>query len=263
MGHTTASNPSATVEIEIEGAFVRFGSTDALSNVSLQVTSGKTVALIGQSGCGKSTLLRSIIGLVRLRNGRVYVRDQIVCDENIREIRRLIGYVIQEGGLFPHLTARQNVALVPQHLKWQAARIDSRVRELADLVSIPVDALDRYPTQLSGGQRQRVSLMRALVLDPAILLLDEPLGALDPIIRSDLQVQLKNIFSRLGKTVVIVTHDLSEAAHFADDIVLMRNGTIAQRGTIADLTEQPADEFVATFIASQHSAQIGHAEPKK
>lgn len=243
-------------EISIEGASVRFGSTDALSNVSLAIACGTTVALIGQSGCGKSTLLRSIIGLVKLNAGRIIVQQNPVTTDNLRQIRRNIGYVIQEGGLFPHLTARQNVALVPNHLNWPAAKTAARIDELANLVSIPAEALSRYPTQLSGGQRQRVSLMRALVLDPAILLLDEPLGALDPIIRSDLQTQLKDIFARLGKTVVIVTHDLSEAAHFASDIVLMRDGEIAQRGSLTDLATNPVDDFVARFVESQHVASV-------
>ena len=164
-----------------------------------------------------------------------------------------MGYVIQDGGLFPHLTARGNAALVARFLGWDAERIDGRLDELVELTHFPADGLDRYPAQLSGGQRQRVSLMRALMLDPDVLLMDEPLGALDPMIRRDLQGELRAIFRSLGKTVVMVTHDLGEAGYFGDTIVLIREGRIVQRGSFRDLLTAPADAFVTEFVNAQRS----------
>ena len=164
-----------------------------------------------------------------------------------------MGYVIQEGGLFPHLTAQQNVTLVARYLNWSSDKIDHRLSQLASLVQLNPDSLSRYPAELSGGQRQRVSLMRALMLDPDVLLLDEPLGSLDPMIRFDLQNDLRKIFQQLHTTVVLVTHDLSEAAFFADHIVLLKDGKIVQRGSLRDLIDAPADPFVESFIRAQRS----------
>jgi osmoprotectant transport system ATP-binding protein len=168
-------------------------------------------------------------------------------------LRQRMGYVIQDGGLFPHLCARDNVALMAQYLGWSDTRIASRITELAALTHFPIDALNRFPIQLSGGQQQRVSLMRALMLDPEVLLLDEPLGALDPMIRRDLQVDLREVFTSLGKTVLLVTHDLGEAAFFADNVVLLRAGRIVQQGTMTQLLSEPADDFVRRFIQAQRS----------
>lgn len=164
-----------------------------------------------------------------------------------------MGFVIQEGGLFPHLTAQRNVTLMARYLGWAEGRVAGRIRSLSELTHFPSDALSRYPAQLSGGQRQRVSLMRALMLDPDVLLLDEPLGSLDPMIRADLQADLREIFQRLRKTVVMVTHDIGEAGFFSDAIVLMRDGHIVQRGTLEDLVESPVDPFVTQFINAQRS----------
>jgi osmoprotectant transport system ATP-binding protein len=162
-----------------------------------------------------------------------------------------MGYVIQEGGLFPHLTARSNAALLARHLGWDADRINARVRELTGLVQLSPDRLDQRPGQLSGGQRQRVSLMRALMLDPDVLLLDEPLGALDPMIRADLQDDLRTIFRQLDKTVVLVTHNIGEAGYFGDEIVLLRDGGVVQQGTMHALLDAPASDFVTDFIRAQ------------
>jgi len=159
--------------------------------------------------------------------------------------------VIQNGGLFPHLTARRNVTLMARYLNWKRSEIEARLLELAELTQFPLDGLDRYPVQLSGGQKQRLALMRALMLDPKVLLLDEPLGALDPIIRFDLQTDLKRIFQRLRKTVVLVTHDLDEAEYFGDSIVLMREGRIVQQGSIHEMVNAPIDPFVTHFIHAQ------------
>lgn len=168
-----------------------------------------------------------------------------------------MGYVIQDGGLFPHLSARDNVALLASHLGWDQPRIDARLETLADLVQIPMDRLDSFPLQLSGGQQQRISLMRALMLDPDVLLLDEPLGALDPMIRADLQSDLRRIFRTLDKTVVLVTHDLHEAGYFGDTILLLRDGRIEQQGTFAELLDQPATPFVESFINAQRTVFDG------
>jgi osmoprotectant transport system ATP-binding protein len=194
-----------------------------------------------------------IVGLVRPDSGRVIVNGEVLSPATLERLRHATGYVIQDGGLFPHLTARQNVTLLAQHLRKEAGAVARRVSELAALVAIPEDALQRYPQQLSGGQRQRVGLMRALMLDPPLLLLDEPLGALDPVTRHELQSELKSIFGRLEKSVVMVTHDMGEAAYFADEIVMMRDGRIVQRGAVDDLIERPAEPYVTEFIRAQRA----------
>jgi len=228
-----------------------FGSSVALHEIDLEVNPGETLALIGPSGCGKSTLLRLMIGLLQPDSGRVTLDGEELREENLREMRRRMGYVIQSGGLFPHLTVGDNAALQARHLGWSADRVAARITELAGLTRLPLELLERYPAQLSGGQRQRVSLVRALMLDPEVLLLDEPLGALDPMIRFDLQEDLRQIFRSLSKTVVLVTHDLTEAAFFADRIVLLDQGRIAQQGSFTDLWERPADDFVSRFVRAQ------------
>ena len=168
-----------------------------------------------------------------------------------------MGYVVQEGGLFPHLTAAQNVSLMARHLGWSRARIDERESELVALTRFPRDALGRYPFELSGGQRQRVSLMRALMLDPELLLLDEPLGAIDPLVRAELQEDLARVFAQRNKSVILVTHDLAEAAFFAGRVALMRGGRVVQQGRVEDLVRAPADPFVTRFVAAQPRLVFG------
>lgn len=226
--------------LELQGVTKSFGSVAAVRNIHLRVRPHETTVLLGPSGCGKSTLLRLLMGLVRPDHGRVLLGEEEILAVNARAMRQRMGYVIQDGGLFPHLTARQNVCLLARHLRWDPPRIESRIHELCGLVRLPRDCLGRYPVQLSGGQRQRVSLMRALMLDPQVLLLDEPLGALDPLIRADLQADLRQVFRTLSKTVVLVTHDIGEAGDFGDDIVLLRDGTIMQRGSLVSLVRHPA-----------------------
>ncbi len=228
-----------------------YGTTAAVDALDLTVGAGKTTVLIGPSGCGKSTLLRLMIGLVRPDAGQVRFEGELVRSDNVMRLRRKMGYVIQDGGLFPHLTARANATLVARHLAWDRQRIDDRLDELLELTGLPASGLDRYPAQLSGGQSQRVSLMRALMLDPDVLLMDEPLGALDPMIRRRLQADLRSIYRTLGKTVVMVTHDLGEAGYFADTIVLMRQGRIVQSGSFCDLLDAPAEAFVTEFVNAQ------------
>ncbi len=192
-----------------------------------------------------------MIGLIAPDKGQVLFDGLALTSETVLAIRRKMGYVIQEGGLFPHLTAAKNVSLLATSLDTSEEQVSKRTAELANLTQLPLAALTRYPVELSGGQRQRVSLMRALMLDPDVLLLDEPLGALDPMIRADLQRDLKEIFQELKKTVVMVTHDLAEAAYFADDIVLLKQGRIVQRGTLQNLLDNPADEFTTVFVNAQ------------
>ncbi len=237
--------------IELRQVAKRYGATEAVRPLDLVVPVGLTLALIGPSGCGKSTLLRLMIGLVAPDRGRVLIDGTPLTRGTARGLRHRMGCVLQDGGLFPHLTARDNVTLLARHLGRDRVWIDERLGELAALTRFPLDGLMRFPVQLSGGQRQRVSLMRALMLDPDVLLLDEPLGALDPIIRSDLQSDLKTVFEALGKTVVLVTHDLGEAAFLGDELVLLRDGAIVQRGTVTDLAERPASPFVTRFLSAQ------------
>lgn len=233
-----------------------YGKIQAVSSLDLTIAQGETTVLIGPSGCGKSTLLRMMNGLVVPDSGEVRWLGERLLAENLAQIRQRQGYVIQEGGLFPHLSARDNVSLLVRYLGWDLHRIDTRIGELAGLTQLPIVTLDRYPRELSGGQRQRVSLMRALMPDPDLLLLDEPLGSLDPMIRADLQADLRRIFEDLDKTVVLVTHDLAEADYFSDIIVLMRQGMIVQIGSIAKLASEPADPFVSSFIEAQRRLQI-------
>jgi osmoprotectant transport system ATP-binding protein len=237
--------------IAFRGINKSFGTVRALGPLDLEVPAGQTCVLIGPSGCGKSTLLRLFLGLLHSESGEIVFEGRVLGQGRSDEFRRKTGYVIQDGGLFPHLTARENATLMARHRTLPSAEIDRRLQELTSLVKLPPSSLDRYPSQLSGGQRQRVGLMRALMLDPEVLLLDEPLGALDPMHRYDLQDDLKNIFSRLKKTVLLVTHDLSEAHFFADRIVLLKDGAIMQEGTLRDFMDHPADEFVTRFVLAQ------------
>ncbi len=237
--------------LSLENVSKTYGRTLALAPLDLRLAVGETTVVIGPSGCGKSTLMGLMIGLIRPDQGRVRFGDTELTPETAPDIRRRTGYVIQDGGLFPHMTARDNISLMARQLGWAPDRITQRLDELAELTHFPAEALARYPVELSGGQRQRVSLMRALMLDPELLLLDEPLGALDPMIRFDLQNDLSAIFEALSKTVVLVTHDIAEAGFFADTIALMRDGEIIQKGTLDDLVTAPADPFVTRFIRAQ------------
>ena len=235
---------------ELSGVKKRYG---VLGPVDLRIDERETVALIGPSGAGKSTLLRMLNGLVAPDAGEVRFRGRPL-PEDLAPLRRQIGYVIQGGGLFPHLDARGNAALVARWLGWDEPRIEARIADLAALVRLPEDALARPPSRLSGGQAQRVGLMRALMLDPEVLLLDEPLGSLDPITRFDLQEDLRAAFARLEKTVVLVTHDLAEAAFFAPRLVLLRDGRVVQSGSARELCSAPAEAFVERFVRAQRAA---------
>jgi osmoprotectant transport system ATP-binding protein len=219
---------------------------------------GETVALIGPSGSGKSTLLRLLLGLAAPDEGEVRFLGEPVGGGDA--FRRRIGYVVQGGALFPHLTAAENASIVARHLRWDPGRVARRLADLAALARLSPEALARFPRALSGGQAQRVSLVRALFLDPEVLLLDEPLGALDPITRAELQEDLRRAFEDLRKTVLFVTHDLAEAAFFSRRLVLLREGRIAQEGALDDLARSPADAFVARFVRAQRTLVLP-AEP--
>jgi osmoprotectant transport system ATP-binding protein len=247
------SSNASSEAFELHGVSKRYGNVVALDDVTLGFPAGSTTALIGSSGSGKSTLLRILLGLEWPDRGQVRVDGRVLEQARVLELRRRVGYVIQDGGLFPHLTALGNLALLPHHLGWSRDRIRQRAEELAALAHLPPDALERYPAELSGGQRQRVALMRGLMLNPGALLLDEPLGALDPIVRHELQDELKHIFEQLGKTVIVVTHDIAEAAWFADRIVLFRRGKVVQDGRLEDLRQRPVDPFVTHFVEAQRT----------
>ncbi|HVR69936.1 MAG TPA: ATP-binding cassette domain-containing protein [Vicinamibacteria bacterium] len=236
--------------IQLEDVTKTFGDVVAIDHVSARLESGLTHVLLGSSGCGKSTILRLILGLITPDSGAIRVDGRGAGGPSPSE-RGRIGYVVQQGGLYPHLTSRRNVSLPAEARRWDEGRIRARVGELAELVGLDDTILQLYPTELSGGQRQRVSLMRALVLDPPILLLDEPLGSLDALVRAELQEQLKAIFSPMGKTVVLVTHDIREASFFGHTITLMTEGRIVQSGSFADLAKRPASEFVTAFLNAQ------------
>jgi osmoprotectant transport system ATP-binding protein len=226
--------------IELRHVSKSFGGRVALDDVSLTIPSGTTHVLLGSTGSGKSTILKIILGLVRPDAGEV----------NVEPAAR-IGYVVQDGALYPHLTIARNATLPARAAGWNEPTQAARLRALAELVDLETALLDLYPHELSSGQRQRAGLLRALMLDPPVLLLDEPLGSLDPIARAELQSQLVAIIGALEKTVVVVTHDVREAFVFGASITLLSRGRVVQQGTFADLARRPAEAFVAEFLRAQ------------
>ena len=232
-----------------------FGNLQVLKPTTVDFRTGESTVLIGPSGCGKSTLLRILVGLIDADAGTILFDGIPLTTQNIQQQRQRMGYVIQDGGLFPHLTARQNVGLLATHLGWDQDKVKARIEELAELTRLPRVALDRYPSQISGGQRQRVGIMRALMLDPAVMLLDEPMGALDPMVRFDLQEDLRKIFRTLGKTSIMVTHDMGEAAFFGDRVMMLGEGEVVQEGRLEELIQNPINEYVARFINAQRIPQ--------
>jgi len=237
--------------LEFRGVSKSFDGTVVVHPFDLSIEPGEVVVLLGPSGCGKTTILRMVAGLVAPTAGQITVDSIPLTGQTVNAVRRKLGYVIQEGGLFPHLTAVENVTLMPRHDSWPRKQVDERLTQLVQMTQFPTSGLDRYPNELSGGQRQRLSLMRALFLDPRILLLDEPLGALDPLIRAGLQRDLNDVFSRTAATVLLVTHDLVEAGRFADRVCVMNAGRIVQQGPFSEILENPGDEFVRDFVSSQ------------
>jgi len=261
-------SPAPPVVVQLEAVSKRFGGVTALEAVTLDVVGGQTTALLGPSGCGKTTCLRLMLGLVRPDGGRVSFRGAPLPPDGaaLRAARTRMGYVVQDGGLFPHLTALDNVRLMARTLGWAPERVRARVADLAALVRLPEATLARHPSELSGGQKQRVALMRALILDPELLFLDEPLGALDPLVRAELQDDLAGIFARFGKSVVLVTHDVAEVALLGHKLVLMSEGRIVQQGSGSELATRPASQFVTAFLRAQRAApwaaRAGVASPQ-
>ncbi|WP_050615179.1 betaine/proline/choline family ABC transporter ATP-binding protein [Bacillus testis] len=231
------------------------GGKRAVDHINLDIKKGEFVCFIGPSGCGKTTTMKMINRLIKPSEGQIFVDGKNVMESNVVELRRSIGYVIQQIGLFPHMTIRENIALVPKLLKWPQSKRNARAEELLKLVNMPPEFLDRYPHELSGGQQQRIGVLRALAAEPPLILMDEPFGALDPITRDSLQAELKNLQKTLGKTIVFVTHDMDEAIKLADRIVIMREGKIVQQGSPDDILLHPADEFVENFIGKDRLLQ--------
>ena len=228
-----------------------FGHSVALRPTDLRIPAHKTTVLIGLSGSGKSTILRLISGLIEPTTGWVEISGKKLDRDTVLEFRRRMGYVIQNGDLFPHLTARRNIVLVAEELGLGIDEINARVEKLCLMMKIPGSLLDRYPVELSGGEQRRVSLIRALMLEPDILLLDEPLAALDPMARAGLLLDFKVLFERTNATVIMVTHNLVEAARLGDLVVLLKEGSIIQQGTFAELSSFPAEPFVSEFFRAQ------------
>jgi osmoprotectant transport system ATP-binding protein len=230
-----------------------FEGRPVLTDVNLSVPQGATQALIGSSGSGKTTLLRITLGLIPFDKGYVKINDQALLSFTPIQWADRIGYVPQDGGLFPHITGFENVSLIAKLRGWNRQKIAARVEELRKLVDLDAGILQHFPFELSGGQRQRVAIMRAAMMDPEVMLLDEPMAALDPLIRRSLQQELKSIFQRLGKTVLLVTHDLGEAVYLAENLTLLHDGKILQSGTYRELLLHPADPFVTSFINAQRT----------
>lgn len=237
--------------IEVNKVSKFYARRAALKDVSLSLQEGQTHILLGSSGSGKSTLLRIISGLIDADTGQVKIADEVVSSRNQKKLSSQIAYVIQEGGLFPHLTARENISLAARLAGWNLKKINIRVSELCHLVQLDESFLEQYPKQLSGGQRQRIALMRALMLDPPLILLDEPLGALDPLVRSELQRELKRIFNLVQKTVIMVTHDIGEGAFFGHSLSLFHEGELIQHGAFKSFIKNPVNDFVTRFIKAQ------------
>ncbi len=244
--------------ISLDGVSKRFpDGTVAVDELSLTVPTGEVLALLGSSGCGKTTTLRMINRLVEPTGGTISIDGRDVRSLDVLELRRGIGYVIQQAGLFPHRTVVQNVMTVPRLLGWDRRRARARALEMLDLVGLERASADRYPTQLSGGQQQRVGVARALASDPPVLLMDEPFGAVDPIVRTQLQDEFLKLQRELAKTVVFVTHDVDEAIRLASSVAVLRpGGRLAQLGSPAELLLHPADDFVADFLGADRSVKL-------
>ncbi|KAF1678415.1 choline ABC transporter ATP-binding protein OpuBA [Bacillus sp. SKDU12] len=231
------------------------GGKKSVNNVNLEIQKGEFICFIGPSGCGKTTTMKMINRLIEPSAGKIFIGGENIMEQDPVELRRKIGYVIQQIGLFPHMTIHQNISLVPKLLKWPEQQRKERARELLKLVDMGPEYLDRYPHELSGGQQQRIGVLRALAAEPPLILMDEPFGALDPITRDSLQEEFKKLQKTLHKTIVFVTHDMDEAIKLADRIVILKGGEIVQVGTPDDILRNPADEFVEEFIGKERLIQ--------
>ncbi|MEK5102981.1 betaine/proline/choline family ABC transporter ATP-binding protein [Cytobacillus sp. FSL M8-0252] len=231
------------------------GGKTAVSNLNLEFKKGEFIVFIGPSGCGKTTTMKMINRLIEPTEGKIFINDEDIMEKDPVKLRREIGYVIQQIGLFPHMTIQENISLVLKLLKWPEEKRKSRAEELLSLVDMTPDYLERYPHELSGGQQQRIGVLRALAADQPLILMDEPFGALDPITRDALQDEFKNLQKKLDKTIVFVTHDMDEALKLADRIVILRDGQLVQCGTPDEILREPADEFVEEFIGKERLVQ--------
>ena len=235
--------------IRFEHVSKKFKANQVLNDINLSIKKGDLVAIIGESGCGKTTLLKMINRLIKQTSGSIYIDDKDIRNMDDVALRRKIGYVIQQTGLFPHMTVRENIELIPKLEKMPAETLSENTINLMQMVGLDCeDFLDRYPTELSGGQQQRVGVARAFATDPDIILMDEPFSALDPITRSDLQDELVQLQSKLKKTIVFVTHDMDEAIKIADMICIMKDGYVLQYDTPENILKNPVDDFVSSFV---------------
>lgn len=224
------------------------GGKKAVDDLNLDIDKGEFICFIGPSGCGKTTTMKMINRLIDPTEGKIFIDDKDILQEDPVKLRRSIGYVIQQIGLMPHMTIRDNIVLVPKLLKWSDEKKQERAKELIKLVDLPEEYLDRYPYELSGGQQQRIGVLRALAAEQNLILMDEPFGALDPITRDSLQEEFKNLQQELGKTIIFVTHDMDEALKLADRIVIMQAGKVVQFDTPDEILRHPANSFVEEFI---------------
>lgn len=231
------------------------GKKKAVNNISLEIKKGEFICFIGPSGCGKTTTMKMINRLIEPSEGAIYINGENILEKDPVDLRRQIGYVIQQIGLFPHMTIYENMMLVPKLLKWSENEKRERAEELLQLVDMDPEFLDRYPNELSGGQQQRIGVLRALASNPPLILMDEPFGALDPITRDALQEEFKNLQRTLDKTIVFVTHDMDEAIKLADRIVILKGGEIVQVGTPDEILRNPVNAFVEEFIGKDRMLQ--------
>ena len=244
------------VELEFADATKRYAGADhaAVDELSLKVPAGEICVLVGPSGCGKTTAMRMVNRMIDITSGDILVGGRSVRDRDVDDLRREIGYVIQQIGLFPHRTIADNIATVPRLLGWDKRRVAERIEQLIDLIGLPQEMARRYPAQLSGGQRQRVGVARALAADPPLMLMDEPFGAIDPINRERLQNEFLRLQAEIRKTIVFVTHDIDEAIKMGDRIaVLQVGGKLAQYAPPAELLLHPADAFVEDFVGADRA----------
>jgi osmoprotectant transport system ATP-binding protein len=246
--------------MELRGVSVKVGERATLQPTDLQIPAGKTTVLLGPRDGGKSTLLRLLLLLDEPTTGQILFEGKPVTKANARETRQRMGYVAQDAGLFPHLTALGNLGFQARRLGWDEERITQRIHQVCKQTHWRAGELDHYPVELSEERRQRVALMRALMLDPDVLLLEEPLATLDPPVRHRMQEELRDIFRNLGKTVILETQNLGDAACVADEIVLLSAGRVVQQGTLTDLCRQPADPFVTDFLQSQRGPSLSDGE---
>ncbi|MDR3696948.1 ATP-binding cassette domain-containing protein [Mucilaginibacter sp.] len=237
--------------IKVENLSKYFGKVKAVQGISFEVEEHENLILLGTSGCGKTTTLKMINRLIEPTSGKIFIDGKNILEQQPEVLRRGIGYVLQNNGLFPHYTVSENIAIVPQLLKWDKKRIEKRIAELLEKLHLSKNHLQAYPSELSGGQQQRVGLARALVADPPVLLMDEPFGALDNVTRSKIQAEFKALDELKKKTIIMVTHDVQEAFELGDRICLMGKGEIIQNGTPSELLFKPKNDFVKEFLKEQ------------